>query len=370
MEEITLILIVLPVIFISTVIALAFFYHSLSKFEITPTIKYSVIFLLYMIYAYVTLSFSYNLMGFYSYTFVLETIIAFYFFPSFGNFLYLTTPVLTMIYYPLVGSYNSNEEIYFLILGVSLFFFTSFLKNWGRLEMVYEVIATFIFKFFVIVVFYLLSNQMFASIIDHALILVGSLIITAVLWSFYRLKQIEDDRMRNVINQSQIDALTGAFNFQKLGADLLKFQENKQFFSLAMIDLDYFKELNDTFGHSEGNEVLKEFAELLNVIFTQRRGKGNFAVYRFGGEEFCVILFDCTKKEAQQEFKHFKKNYMKHHRLLSKGYAITFSVGIESNKIHHYDGMKTMEYADAALYDAKRAGRNQIHLYTSTNAYR
>lgn len=366
MEKLALLLLVLPIVFLSCVIALAFCFYRLSKSELSTASKTTILFLLYMIYVYVTLSFSYNLMGFYSYTFVLETVLSFYFFPQYGHFLYLTTPILTMCYYVITGSYNSMGEVQFLILGSCLFIFTSLLKALSKLEILYNVIVTFIFKYIVLLHFYFFfDDYLLAKVIDDTLVLMGSLAITLILWQLYRLKLIDEAQIQYAIEQGQIDALTNTYNFHKLRNDLHEFQRTKQFYSLAMIDLDHFKELNDTFGHPEGNVVLKDFARFLDEVFSQRLARDRFRIYRFGGEEFCVLLLDFQKKAAFKELSFFKKAYVKRQRLLQKNYQVTFSVGIESNQVHQYDGMKTMHCADEALYDAKRSGRNQVKLYTN-----
>ncbi|MCD5002961.1 GGDEF domain-containing protein [Enterococcus saccharolyticus] len=366
MEKLALLLLVLPVVFLSCVITLAFCLYRLSKSEISTPVKTSILGLLYIIYIYVTLSFSYNLMGSYSYSFVLETVLSFYFFPQYGHLLYLATPILTICYYVLTGSYSGDMEFQFIFLGSCLFIFTSLLKALSKLDILYNVIVTFVFKYIVLVLFYLcFKDYLLTKLIDDTLVLFGSLTMTFILWQLYRLKLNDEAQIQQAIEQGQIDALTNTYNFHKLRNDLNEFQQNKQFYSLAMIDLDHFKKLNDTFGHTEGNEVLKDFARCLDDVFSQRFTRDRYRIYRFGGEEFCVLLLDFQKKAAFKELSFFKTAYVKRQRLLQKAYEVTFSVGIESNQVHQYDGMKTMHCADEALYDAKRSGRNQIKLYAN-----
>lgn len=94
MEQLTLILLVLPAMFVSSIIALAYIFKRLDHVQIPMFFKRCIIFLLYLIYAYVMLSLSYLLLGHYSYTFVLETFIAFYFFPKIrASFLFDHTTV-------------------------------------------------------------------------------------------------------------------------------------------------------------------------------------------------------------------------------------------------------------------------------------
>jgi diguanylate cyclase (GGDEF)-like protein len=160
------------------------------------------------------------------------------------------------------------------------------------------------------------------------------------------------------------DTLTGVYNRRfldirvKRGAK--KYIKTKQPFSVIMLDIDRFKEINDTRGHIKGDEVLKEFA-----VFLVDSLRDTDQVVRYGGDEFVCILPHTRRKNARFVFERLMQDCR--NRKFA-GLKITFSVGIAS---HPDDGLKftqLIETADAALYEAKRQGRDRIGEITEIRA--
>lgn len=128
---------------------------------------------------------------------------------------------------------------------------------------------------------------------------------------------------------------------------------------VAILDIDYFKKVNDQYGHDAGDFVLKEFAELM---------EGNFREYdtvaRIGGEEFAVCMPDTSIKDAEQACERFRAQVQAHEFILTgsnkQTLSITTSIGISSNhyEVHSLDELLKM--ADDGLYQAKGRGRNQL----------
>lgn len=161
-----------------------------------------------------------------------------------------------------------------------------------------------------------------------------------------------------------VDELTGAFNrkhFNQVMKQLIcDFKRTERVFSLALIDLDYFKKINDTYGHLIGDEVLQSLSELVQSSI---RMEDTFC--RFGGEEFAVFLPNTDASSAltvinriQERFAatdFFAKNEIFH---------VTFSSGISEVTEAENIADKIVEEADQALYASKDAGRNQTTLYT------
>jgi two-component system, cell cycle response regulator len=161
-----------------------------------------------------------------------------------------------------------------------------------------------------------------------------------------------------------VDELTGAFNrkhFNQVMKQLIcDFKRTERVFSLALIDLDYFKKINDTYGHLVGDEVLQSLSELVQSSI---RMEDTFC--RFGGEEFAVFLPNTDASSAmtvihriQERFAatdFFAKNEIFH---------VTFSSGISEVTAAENIADKIVEEADQALYASKDAGRNQTMLYT------
>ncbi|MEA2030274.1 MAG: sensor domain-containing diguanylate cyclase [candidate division Zixibacteria bacterium] len=157
-----------------------------------------------------------------------------------------------------------------------------------------------------------------------------------------------------------IDGLTGAFNYRYF---IRKFEEEKKrasryglSLSLIMIDIDWFKKFNDTYGHETGNLVLKHLAE---VIKGSIRDVDIFA--RYGGEEFVVILPQTNRNEALV----IGERIRKHVQELSietggKQLKITVSVGVSSFPENGQPHDELVSVADRALYQAKDEGRNHV----------
>ena len=140
--------------------------------------------------------------------------------------------------------------------------------------------------------------------------------------------------------------------------------------TLMMVDIDYFKKVNDKYGHNAGDEVLKGIAEIL-----KRQVRGTDTVYRYGGEEFAVILPDATKEVAVTAAERINKAIGRTGFIINKAknkrVKVTASIGITSIEgaqlanVHVTDMIipKLVSQADEALYHAKELGRNQVILW-------
>ncbi|KAF2955144.1 GGDEF domain-containing protein [Marinitoga sp. 38H-ov] len=144
---------------------------------------------------------------------------------------------------------------------------------------------------------------------------------------------------------SELDPMTKLYNPSKLNADLEYYENNKKIISLAFIDLDDFKKINDTYGHLKGDEILKEVS---NIIKNSIRETDK--AYRYGGDEFIIIFENIDKQKAKIIMERIKNN------LVEKN--ITFSVGIvDDSNISIKDLIKK---ADEKAYIAKKTGKNKI----------
>lgn len=128
--------------------------------------------------------------------------------------------------------------------------------------------------------------------------------------------------------------------------------------TLIIFDIDFFKKVNDQFGHQTGDQVLKEFSRLLIQQFPR---KSDF-VARYGGEEFVVVLEQDGKNVALNLVSKFQKNLTeKIFFSEDESFSVTSSVGIAEFK-----SMESIEdwikRADTALYEAKNSGRNKVVL--------
>lgn len=157
---------------------------------------------------------------------------------------------------------------------------------------------------------------------------------------------------------SKIDALTNLYNHKTFHEylDSLVDQTTRQDIplQLAIIDIDNFKSVNDTFGHSVGDLVLKRVAKAIEETVTEED-----IVARYGGEEFAVLL---TNKTAEEGYllmeKVCKQVESLSHKELDNS-QVTVSIGLKNYELHKTK-MEFFQQADALLYEAKRAGKNLV----------
>jgi diguanylate cyclase (GGDEF)-like protein len=156
--------------------------------------------------------------------------------------------------------------------------------------------------------------------------------------------------------------LTGAYSrrylYLRLEEEYQKSLRENSMFVLAMFDLDDFKKVNDTYGHKEGDRVLKFF---VNTINENIRNLDILA--RYGGEEFVLILPKVNFEEALKILERIKEKIENKSKKIFD-YEITTSIGVCSSKyIKDKDHKKIISFADKALYESKNTGKNKITVY-------
>lgn len=170
-----------------------------------------------------------------------------------------------------------------------------------------------------------------------------------------------NEAFRKLQLESTKDFLTGLNNVRKFDSSfnyaIENAKEKKENLSLLMIDIDFFKKVNDTYGHAEGDIVLRELG-----IILAKNSRSFDIVSRNGGEEFTVLLLDCPKVNAVQTAERIRTIVENHIFVLSTGLeiSITVSIGVASYPELTSEIEKLLEKADIALYAAKRTGRNKV----------
>ncbi len=170
-------------------------------------------------------------------------------------------------------------------------------------------------------------------------------------------------KLRYAEETSTIDALTGLGNRRHFEArfkeEAAYAQRHKQTFSLVLLDIDHFKSVNDTFGHEEGDRVLVHVADVIRSIL-----RADDCAFRYGGEEFVMILRACEppngilaagRLRAAMQASPIELGVAKEPRL------ITFSAGVAApSAAADFATHDLVSRADAALYRAKRGGRDRV----------
>ncbi|MDD3169451.1 MAG: GGDEF domain-containing protein [Eubacteriales bacterium] len=163
--------------------------------------------------------------------------------------------------------------------------------------------------------------------------------------------------------QARNDSLTGLYN-QKTFQSLLKStmdtaKNHKTPMSLAIIDLDDFKDINDTFGHLEGDQVLLQFTNLIR----QQCIDGEAYVSRYGGDEFAVIFPKASKELAFLRLETLRQRCRQVPQSKVRSGEISFSAGISHYMEGEMDANLLFHQADSALYQAKENGKGQTVVY-------
>ncbi|MDI6744202.1 MAG: GGDEF domain-containing protein [Thermodesulfovibrionales bacterium] len=160
------------------------------------------------------------------------------------------------------------------------------------------------------------------------------------------------------------DGLTGLYNHQEfqrlLGLEVDRAKRYSKEFSLMMIDADYFKQFNDTYGHPAGDKALKDIGDIIKKNF-----RSVDIAARYGGEEFVVVLIETPLKQAEDAAERLRSLVASHSfHIEGKTASLTVSIGLASFPADSDTGEGLVKAADQALYNAKNSGRNRACVFT------
>lgn len=158
---------------------------------------------------------------------------------------------------------------------------------------------------------------------------------------------------------SEEDPLTGLYNRRYMYENFQQWQPEKPFV-LFYIDLDRFKEINDTFGHGVGDQILREVSNRIRQV-----SMGRGLVARIGGDEFMMTIDGDLSSEAIEVNANLILESLKQAIMVKhQKFAISCSMGIVKYPLHAVDSELLIQYADIAMYHAKQLGRDQWHLFS------
>lgn len=186
---------------------------------------------------------------------------------------------------------------------------------------------------------------------------------TNALYNAFLYERVEKEKTK-LERLAITDYLTGIYNiryfYNRIDEEFSRSGRYNTPLSCMMFDIDYFKKINDTYGHRIGDIVLREFAQLV-----KRHTRKSDIFARYGGEEFIMLLPETSIKGAIAEAKRLRKVIKEHQfKSLKEKREITVSIGIacsSDEKIKTCDDL--IAFADDALFTAKNKGRDQIVLY-------
>jgi len=172
-----------------------------------------------------------------------------------------------------------------------------------------------------------------------------------------RSMQTLEDLMEDAKLASKTDPGTKLYNRQALADEvpalIHQIKTDHRSLCAMFVDIDYFKQINDTYGHLYGDEILEKIAKILKRSFRQ-----NDMAIRYGGDEFAVILPDARLSQAESVAARIC-NSIRNEVLLPDGKGVTLSIGVA--ELQPQDTLVTLlDRTDEALYQAKRGGRNRV----------
>jgi diguanylate cyclase (GGDEF)-like protein len=202
-----------------------------------------------------------------------------------------------------------------------------------------------------------LSNDIAHEVAQLLILIEGTtLSISLARWFLFQQSQKKQAEIASLT-----DPLTGLFNRRALDEELESrklLMANEGAYTLAVVDIDHFKAINDNFGHATGDEVLKNVSFIIKSYI-----RGNDAAFRLGGEEFLLLLDNCNRSDAFLIIERVRQAFEnKPTKVGSRTITHTLSAGLAQSKDQPFE--QVLKEADDALYSSKRSGRNRVSFET------
>lgn len=332
--------------------------HSNDYFSLRKVVMINTFFIIGM--------FAFSLFAFIHILFIYDYFIAFIDILAFCVFLYLyldlkknnnivkaaTVGLLMLSLFMLSFAYYNHNNSFGLIwtIFVPIFAISQFKPKTGLTISLVYYLFLFTFLFYGV----LFWNETSWDITSFLRLFIASMIFTFIYFAIERSFEDVSSQLKKLTNT---DSLTSLFNRRKIDQMIEeRFYEYERYgtnLSIAILDIDDFKILNDTYGHSIGDSVLKEFSQL----FLDSSRKTDI-VGRWGGEEFIIIMPNSTLEQAILNIQRFMTKLAYHEFTHVK--TFTCSVGVCQANVNINTVDKLFQCADNALYNSKRNGKNQI----------
>lgn len=199
---------------------------------------------------------------------------------------------------------------------------------------------------------------------DVVWIALGTCLIFFLTFLLLREVDLKRKRIARLVYEESHDKLTGMRNYRQFRRELDRIEERRSLAYIAlMLDIDNFKLINDTYGHTEGNAVLKFFATELRKWrkYVQNETGKRIKLFRFGGEEFFVLIENMEIDDVFERIEQFKNEFNHQNFVTEDGQQlkISFSGGL-SDARETTSIRLAVKDADEALYVAKNSGKKRV----------
>jgi diguanylate cyclase (GGDEF)-like protein len=215
------------------------------------------------------------------------------------------------------------------------------------------------------------NDPIVSGSVGYALLLANVCVLFTALGTILELERRNQEGLRSENAQLSLDAmtdpLTGLSNrraLERIADGVLRGARRQRWpITVMLLDIDNFKRINDRWGHPVGDAVLREVADVCKA-----RLRGHDVLLRWGGEEFALILPQCTLEAADLVGQRFLSDVRSTALKATKGESVTLSIGIATVEPHEGDFKQAIARADQAMYEAKRAGRDRCVVYGGAEA--
>lgn len=168
------------------------------------------------------------------------------------------------------------------------------------------------------------------------------------------------DELQEATHSAKLDAMTGLYHHAEFYNILYTLIVNRQnIISVAIMDIDNFKSINDTFGHDNGDKVILSIAKCIRDINDDK----NIFVARYGGEEFAFIFLNTPRQKVVEKLQEIRQTISNFRFDFNTDKAITMSCGLFECHTCTCSTEDIFNNADSALYYAKEHGKNQLAVY-------
>ena len=244
-----------------------------------------------------------------------------------------------------------------MVMSAAGVFLHLFFPRWTLMKrIILSVIALNTINVFFNAFFGVIPVQHYLSLIIPVVLPMNILLSFLIVWMINDLYR-EYVSKRNLIESARKDPLTKLYNRRAFMNYFQQFSSGEggdEPFVLAFIDIDHFKNVNDTYGHIVGDRVLQVVSARL--LYNLRSID---IVARYGGEEFVVILPECTKENAMAAVNRIRETIVAQPVCVNDlEIPITFSIGLAASS--EFTAEQLLKQADDALYEAKQSGRNKV----------